>query len=339
MNMKKIVLGVVFLVSAVCCFGIGQNENSETKSGAAPSSVLLVYTSKPDEDIATVVDAFQKKYPEIQIEVFRSGTEEVISKIYAEREGGRILADVVLLADNVTFERLKEDKLLLAYNAPDAANLDAAYFDKDKMYYGTVAISSVIIYNTNLVKTPPGDWQDLLSPAARNNVSMASPLYSGAAAYQLGVLTRIPQFGWNFYERLKANGARVGRGNGGVITDVVSGEKAYGLVIDYMANNAKKEGNPVDFVFPASGSVVVTEPVGIMASSRNHEGAKKFVDFLLTREGAELGVGIGHIPLIRNTEPPQGLRKISDIKVLSTDVSTLYKNRETDKTQFTTLFQ
>jgi iron(III) transport system substrate-binding protein len=339
MKVKKIILGLVLLISAAACFGKGQNETSGTKNVSSAPSSLLVYTSKPDEDIAVVVNAFRKKYPEIQIEVFRSGTEEVISKIYAEREGGRILADVVLLADNVTFERLKEDKLLLAYDAPDARNLDAAYFDQDKMYYGTVAISSVIIYNTNLVKVPPNDWQDLLGPAAKNNVSMASPLYSGAAAYQLGVLTRIPQFGWDFYEELKANGAKVGRGNGGVITDVVSGEKAYGMVIDYMASNAKKEGNPVDFIFPASGSVVVTEPVGIMASSGNSEGAKKFVDFLLTREGAELGVGIGHIPLIRDTPPPQGLKPISAIKVLSADVGTLYENRETDKTQFTALFQ
>jgi iron(III) transport system substrate-binding protein len=335
----------MILLGAVLCFTNGCFANREKQaapggsSAAADTGNLLIYTSKPDEDIATVLEAFNKKYPGIRTEVFRSGTEEVISKLYAEKEGGRILVDVVLLADNVTFERLKQDKLLLAYDSPGAQNLDTAYYDNEKMYYGTVAISSVLIYNTNMVKTPPRDWSDLLGPAAKNNISMASPLYSGAAAYMLGVLTRQNQFGWSFYEKLKANGAKVGRGNGGVITDVVNGEKAYGIVIDYMAYNAKKEGNPVDFIFPASGSIVITEPVGIMASSPNQAAAKKFVDFLLTREGAELGVGIGHIPLVKGVNPPAELKQIGDIKALSADVSVMYQNRDTDKNRFTALFQ
>jgi iron(III) transport system substrate-binding protein len=346
---KRIAIAVLMvLAGAGLCFAGGAKQDASgggnagtanAASGSAVSGSLLIYTSKPDEDIAVILEAFNKKYPALKTEVFRSGTEEVISKLYAEKEGGRILADVVLLADNVTFERLKQDKLLLAYNAPEAKDLDRAYYDADNMYYGTVAISSVIIYNTKLVKTPPKDWQDLLLPAAKNNISMASPLYSGAAAYQLGVLTRQSPFGWEYYEKLKANGAKVGRGNGGVITDVVNGEKAYGLVIDYMAYNAKKEGNPVDFIFPASGSIVITEPVGIIASSKNQEAAKKFVDFLLTKEGAELGVGIGHIPLIKGIAPPPGLKPITDIKALSADVSVMYQNRDTDKNRFTALFQ
>ncbi|MDR1319165.1 MAG: ABC transporter substrate-binding protein [Treponema sp.] len=340
--MKRTFVMLVSMIlsgTALCFANGGKQAASGGASTAADTGNLLIYTSKPDEDIATVLETFNKKYPEIRTEVFRSGTEEVISKLYAEKEGGKILADVVLLADNVTFERLKQDKLLLAYNSPGTQNLDAAYYDTDKMYYGTVAISSVLIYNTNMVKNPPRDWSDLLGPAAKNNISMASPLYSGAAAYMLGVLTRQSQFGWDFFEKLKANDAKVGRGNGGVITDVVNGEKAYGIVIDYMAYNAKKEGNPVDFVFPASGSIVITEPVGILSSSPNQEAAKKFVDFLLTREGAELGVGIGHIPLVKGVKPPAELKQIGDIKALSADVSVMYQNRDTDKNRFTALFQ
>jgi iron(III) transport system substrate-binding protein len=227
----------------------------------------------------------------------------------------------------------------LAYDSPNAKNIDPIYVDKDKMYYGTVAISSVLIYNTNLVKTPPKDWQDILEPSAQNNISLASPLYSGAAAYQLGVLTRQNHIGWDFYGKLKTNGAKVGRGNGGVITDLVNGEKAYGVVVDNMACKAKLEGNPIDFVFPASGSIVITEPVGIMASSQNQEAAKKFVDFLLTKEGANARVKTGYAPLHKEVPPPQGLKPVSQIKVLSADTTVLYQNRDADKNRFTALFQ
>ena len=314
--------------------------SSGTRAFSAPSVTgnILLYTSQPDEDAARLVEAFRKIHPGVTVEVFRSGTEEVISKVYAEKEGGKILADVLLVADNVTFERLKQDTLLMPYPSPELAAIDKAYIDPDFMFVGTKAISSVIAYNTNLVTNAPTDWSDMVSSEAASKVSMASPLYSGAAAYQLGVLVRTPQFGWNYYERLKAANAKVGRGNGGVITDVVGGEKAYGLVIDYMANNAKKEGNPIDFVYPSSGSVVVTEPVGIVSSTQNADAAKLFLDFILSREGQELAGSMGYVPLRRDVKGPDGLKSIADIKQLTVDAAILDAAREDDKEHFSTLF-
>ena len=52
------------------------------------------------------------------MDVFRSGTEEVVSRVLAENEAGSLLADVLLVADNVTFETLKEQNLLMAYESP-----------------------------------------------------------------------------------------------------------------------------------------------------------------------------------------------------------------------------
>ena len=322
-----------FIVTVVLVFLVGTN------AFAAPiSGNILLYTSQPDSDAAGLVEAFQNAHPGVTVEVFRSGTEEVISKVYAEKEGGRILADVLLVADNVTFERLKQDGLLIPYQSPELVNIDSAYIDPDFMFVGTKAISSVIAYNTNLVTTAPSDWADMAAPEASGRVSMASPLYSGAAAYQLGILVRTSQFGWNFYERLKANNVKVGRGNGGVITDVVSGERAYGLVIDFMSNNAKMEGNPIDFVYPISGSVVVTEPVGIVASTQNADAAKLFVDFVLSGEGQELARAMGYVPLHKDVKGADGLKSIADIKQLTADVVTLDAARESDKEQFSALF-
>ncbi|MDR1931982.1 MAG: ABC transporter substrate-binding protein [Spirochaetales bacterium] len=341
--MKNLALFVVIVMAAVflAACGAGNDGAAQNAQGAnaQESGRILLYTSKPDEDTAILLGGFQKVHPGIQVEVFRSGTEEVISKLYAEKEGGGILADVLLLADNVTFERLKRDNLLMAYDSPEASGIDSVYTDPDHMYYGTVAISSVIAYNTKLAPTPPTDWADMLSPQAAGKISMASPLYSGAAAYQLGVLVRLPRFGWPYYDGLKAAGAKVGRGNGGVITDVVNGEKAYGLVIDYMANNAKKQGNPIDFVYPASGSAVITEPAGIIKSTKNPEAAKRLLDFILSKEGQILQSSIGYVPLRKDVSAPEGLQNISRIQALAADVSALYEQREADKTRFTGIFQ
>ncbi|MDR1625917.1 MAG: ABC transporter substrate-binding protein [Spirochaetia bacterium] len=339
MKTKIPVLLAAIVAAATLLAACGGNQASQEAAPRGETGAILLYTSKPDADISSTIEGFNKFHPGVQVQVFRSGTEEVISKIYAEKEGGRILADVLLLADNVTFERLKRDKLLMAYDSPEAANIDGAYIDADRMYYGTAAISSVLVYNTNLVQTAPRDWADMLSPQAAGRVSLASPLYSGAAAYQLGVLVKNPLFGWDYYKGLKAGRAKVGRGNGGVITDVVNGEKAYGIVLDYMANNAKKEGNPIDFVYPESGSTVVTEPVGILASTQNPQAAKKFLDFVISKEGQSLSSAQGYVPLHKGVAPAAGLKKVTEIKTLGADVAALYEQREQDKARFSALFQ
>ena len=64
-----------------------------------------------------MIDGFDEKWPDVQVDVFRSGTEEVVSKVLAEKEAGSVLADVLLVADDVTFETLKEQDLLMAYES------------------------------------------------------------------------------------------------------------------------------------------------------------------------------------------------------------------------------
>src|SRR5262249_10335313 len=66
---------------------------------AAPSGRLMVYTSQPSDQMAKVVEAFRKAHPDIRIELFRSGTTEVMNKLQAELAAGRPQADVVLIAD------------------------------------------------------------------------------------------------------------------------------------------------------------------------------------------------------------------------------------------------
>ena len=167
---------------------------------------------------------------------------------------------------------------------------------------------------------------------------MPSPLYSGAAAYNLSVLVRTEGMGWEFYEGLKANNVQVGQGNGGVQTAVVNGEKGLGLLVDYMALRSKAEGAPVEFVYPEEGSLCVTEPVGILKESQNQELAKLFVDFILSEEGQKTTAEIGYTPIKKGVEAPEGFRSADEIQNLTYDMATLVSEREADKEAFAEMF-
>src|SRR6266550_3733827 len=165
-----------------------------TGAVAAPSGRLMVYTSHPSDQMAKVVEAFRKTHPDIRVELFRSGTTEVMNKLQAEFAAGRPQADVVLIADAVAMTQLKSDGRLLPLPDVPYARLPPALVDPDKTYFGTKLITTGIAINTNLVKTKPHSWRDLLKPEAAGKTILAHPLYSGAAVVHLG--TMVQQ--WNF---------------------------------------------------------------------------------------------------------------------------------------------
>ena len=68
---------------------------------------LVLYTSQPERDAAQTIAAFKRGRPGIDVEVFRSGTTEVMGKLAAEFSAGQPKPDVLLLADAATLEALK----------------------------------------------------------------------------------------------------------------------------------------------------------------------------------------------------------------------------------------
>lgn len=329
-------VSIGFLVTALV--GCGNN----TQQVAAPQEIggiLQLYTSQPDTDVNKLVTAFKQKYPKVQVDVFRSGTEEVIARINTEIRAGKLGADVMMLADAPTFETLKNMNLLMPYQSPQAAGINQELLDSDTMYTPTKMIPIGIVVNTNKVKDLSAiDWNTLLTPENKGQVVMPSPLYSGAAAYLAGVFKNLPSFGWSYYQELKSREVMVVKGNGDVIKRVASGEKSYGIVVDFMAHSAREKGSPVAFIYPPSGVPVITEPVGIAKDTKNKEAAKAFVDFILSEEGQQLVISQGYLPVRDKMTVPVGRPSPNQLKVLAAPIKKLVEQRETDKNEFSALF-
>lgn len=300
---------------------------------------LTIYTSQPEADIQALVEAFNKVQPDIQVEIFRSGTEEVVSKVQAEKQAGNVLADVLLVSDAATFENLKSDALLMSYESPELTGISSDFYDAEHTYVGTKIITTGIIVNRDMVQDEITGYADLLKDFAKDNIDMPSPLYSGAAAYNLSVLTRTEGIGWEFYQGLKDNGVKVDKGNGTVLNSVLSGEKGIGIIVDYMAIRAQAEGSNVEFIYPAEGSLTVTEPVGIVNGTKNEEAAKAFIDFILSEEGQKATAEIGYTPIKSGVAAPEGFKSADEITNLTYDLTTLVTEREADKEVFSKLFE
>ena len=304
---------------------------------SAAAADLVIYTSQPNEDAQATVDGFKAANAGIEVEFVRDGTTKIMAKLMAEIEAGNPIADVLLIADTVTLERLKADKRLMAYKSPEAAAYDASLYDADGFYYSTKLITTGIMYNTQ-ASMKPTSWKDLTKPEAKGLVAMPSPLTSGAALIHAQTLTANPALGWDYYRALKDNGATAAGGNGAVLKSVATGEKAYGVVVDYMPIREKAKGAPVEFVFPTEGVSAVTEPVAIMAGTKHEEAAKKFVDYVLSEKGQEGFLKLGYIPARNGMAVPAGFPARDTIKVMPLNAPDALGNTEKDLKTFSEIF-
>ena len=298
---------------------------------------LVLYTSQPERDAAQTVAAFKRAQPGVEVEVFRSGTTEVMGKLAAEFAAGQPRPDVLLLADAASMETLKKDGRLSAYPEAKVDGLAPGSFDSDSTYFGSKLITTGIAVNT-AAKSRPASWADLMRPEYKGQIAMPSPLYSGAAAIMLGTMTTRADLGWNFFEKLKASETVAVRGNGAVLNAVANGEKSYGVLVDFMAFNAKAKGSPVEFIFPAEGLPAVTEPVAILRTTQNAAAARAFVDFILSDEGQKLAVSMGYIPAKASVGMPAWYPAGAKINLMPTDIAKVVQSNSANLKRFAELF-
>lgn len=309
-------------------------------SGAAfaQTTTLSIYTSQPQDQMNAVVEAFTKDHPEIKIEVFRSGTTEIMAKLSAEFAAGKSPADVMMIADAVAMTQLKNDGRLLAWADAPVADLPQSLIDADKTFFPTRMITTGIVYNTNLVKEAPTSWADLARPELASSLIMPSPLYSGAAVIHVGTMAQQEAFGWDWYETLADNGAVAGQGNGTVLEAVARGEKAYGMIVEYMALNAKAKGSPVDFVFPKEGITVIDQPIAILKDSDAVEAAKTFIAWQLGQAGQTQAASQGYFPVLKGVEAPAGYPDPATLTIIQGDAAKMLADDQANKEKFADIY-
>ncbi|MBY0610996.1 MAG: ABC transporter substrate-binding protein [Beijerinckiaceae bacterium] len=320
-----------FLVLSLCLIAVPPAYSQAVKGK------IVLYTSQPERDATQTVEGYKAANPGVEVEIFRSGTTEVMSKLAAEFAAGQPKPDVLLIADAASMEQLKADGRLLAYPGAPVEGFEPSSFDADRTYFGSKLITTGIVVNT-AAKERPKSWADLSKPEFKGQIALPSPLYSGAAAIMLGTMSARPDLGWGYIEKLRANEASAVRGNGAVLKSVATGEKGYGVLVDFMAYNAKAQGSPIEFIVPNEGAPAVTEPVAILKTSQNVPAAKAFIDFILSDQGQKLAVKMGYVPAKANVGMPAWMPSGTTIKLMPIDIKAVLQTSEADKKRFSSLF-
>ena len=203
-----------------------------TASSAFAQQKLYVYTSMKESMISEIKTSFAKKHPDIKLDYQSAGAGKLMAKIAAERESGKILADVLWTSEIPDFYQLKSQGLLLPFIPTESKALLNPLPDYDGSFTAVRLGTLGIAYNTRHIKEPPKTWDDIKKPAFKGAFGIANPALSGTAYMSVAVLSKA--FGWGYFEALRGNGAKMGKGSGQVVDDTASGDLVASLAVDYI---------------------------------------------------------------------------------------------------------
>ncbi|MGM9529746.1 MAG: ABC transporter substrate-binding protein [Phascolarctobacterium sp.] len=289
MKKSKWMLGAAAILAlSVALAGCGGGDKKADKKATGTKGEIMVYTSiYPDIIDNMCKPNVAKAFPEMKVNWFQGGTEKVVTKITGEIKAKKIGADVLMVADPSYYLKLEDQKLLLPYKSKEEKNLinDKA---ADGSWYAVRVCNMIIAYNADKLKAEdaPKNWTDLTDPKWKGKIAMPNPMLSGTAYVAVGALA--DKYGWEYFDKLKANGLRVEEGNSAIQNKLLTGEYAAAMILEeniLKLANTKKE--PLKVIYPKDGVVQVPSPIAIFNTTKNPEGAKALVDWWLSKEGQQ----------------------------------------------------
>ena len=289
MKKSKWMLGAAaILAMSVALAGCGGGDKKADNKAGGAKGELMVYTSiYPDIIDNMCKPNVAKAFPDMKVNWFQGGTEKVVTKITGEIKAKKIAADVLMVADPSYYLKLQDQKLLLPYKSKEEPNLinDKA---EDGSWYAVRVCNMIIAYNADKLKAEdaPKNWTDLTDPKWKGKIAMPNPMLSGTAYVAVGALA--DKYGWEYFDKLKANGLRVEEGNSAIQNKLLTGEYAAAMILEeniLKLANTKKE--PLKVIYPSDGVIQVPSPIDIFNTTKNPEGEKALVDWWLSKEGQQ----------------------------------------------------
>lgn len=257
---------------------------------------LVVVTSFPKDLTKAFKKAFEKKYPNVKVEMLKKKTTAGIKYIQETSKNNKV--DIYWVSAPDAFEVLKDNGLLQIYKSKnkDIPEKVGAYplSDPDGYYSGVAAAGYGIMWNNRYLKAKkipaPLQWVDLANPVYHGHVGMSAPSRSGTTHLTVEAMLQSPAGwtqGWSNIKRIAGNFKTVTERSFGVPDGVNTGSFGVGIVIDFFGLSSKATGFPVDFVYPRYTAVVPAN-VGIVTNAPHKNTAKVFVDFLRSKDGQKI---------------------------------------------------
>ena len=315
-------LGALGFTAALAC----AQTDPRLVEAAKKEREVVWYTATNLETSKVVVDQFQKKYPFINVILYRSGVGPLINRILIEARAGKFDWDV-LSGGGEMFSPIMDRGLIAQYRSPQSKMIDEDLMDKQGYWTAYTVATFVLAYNKRMMRP-----QDI----PRTYEALLDPKWQGqkiGLETSAGVLHALmPVWGkekaLNYFRQL-ARQYPVPKESSSIIVQLLgAGEMPLGIGLAHLFELYSRKGAPIDWL-ALEPAVVRVIPMMLAAKARHPNGAKLLYDFLLGAEGQQI-IKSYNRPTVRRDVLPDPPRLIQGYKRV-TMYPDLYRNL--DETQ------
>ncbi len=278
---------------------------------------LVVWVAASQEEGQNLVQAFSKHYPNINVDMIRAGSGELLTRLMAEQPKPN--GDVIVGIAKEAFEGNID--LFTAYKTKNDSEIPANLKDDAEIpkYYGFSMPLQALMVNTSILAPEdyPKTWKDLALPKYKGKIILANPALSGSAYSQIYQIHTL--YGMDFIKELVPNVTFV-TSSSMVPESVARGEYAIGATGEYNIATHIDEGSPVIAIYPDDGTGARFDATGILANGPNLENARLFMDFMTSKEAYEIVFNTSSRRTVHPEVPaPGSLPPLPEIKLVDYD--------------------
>ena len=306
---------------------------------AEPSGKVMLYSSMQEAQLQAIEQAFEAKYPTVDMEYYYAGGGKLVTKMTTEaQDGGQIASDLVWLGDPSDYEAFKANGWLEPYVSPETDHISEAYVDPDGYYTAGRLVTMGIAWFIGVdEEDAPKTWNDLLDPKWYNQIIMTDPSQASTTKYWMAAMMQSPKYGPDYFQKLKDNGVELESGTTATHNRVADASYQVGICLDYVSANLIAEGSPMMFHYTTEDVITMTSPVALIKGCANEENGKLLMDFILSKEGQEVLVANNLVSVRDDVEMQVDTSAIAAIN-MEVDYNDLGENLQTYLDTFNKIF-
>lgn len=247
---------------------------------------FTIYTPLNEQAMADVAAAFNKTYPDIDVQTITLTVDDLVARVNTEQQGGKFAADVIT-EDGLHTSQLISVEGLEPYTPKTMPDLPKGVDDVPEGYQSIAFVTTrAVAFNPKTLSekgiATPTSLEDLTKPEWKGNFSMTP---HGADLYTSLIASMGEAKAKDLLDRLGANKPRLIETNSQGITQVQAGETAAAISYGTYAVKAKaKAPDGLDF-FNLNPLLTVPYFQVLAKDAPNPAAARLFINWWGTQEG------------------------------------------------------
>ena len=329
-------LGCLVVVALVTP-AFGQTPDPVDMAAAKREGAVTWYPSTPVETAQKIANLFQAETG-IKVELFRSGGSAVLRRFLQEIDARRVIADVLTVSDPAAAGALIKRNLFVPFRPRNFDKVREEVRDPKGHHIAQRVNVVGIVARTDKGVELPRNWTDLTAPRYKGQLVMADPSYTAIQLMIVGTLSK--KYGWELYQKLRANDIMIVQGHQQVSETLTRGERLVAAEgADQYAWLDRKAGHKVQTIFPADGAFAIPAPTAVIKGSPHPNAAKALAEFMIGDTVQKLFPGEGIYAARSDVEPPPGNPPLGQIKLLTVDYDQIEKDSKALKQRFNEIYQ